>query len=122
MPTMSTTHSIILLLFRVRTKLLTLGLSAAFGALVGAFAAGLLTLLLAGSLAWKIYDRDSLPKGIVLEQKVDVLSGPGAENITVCTIHEGIKVRVHDSSSGWYRISLPNGWNGWLPQNSVGIL
>lgn len=89
---------------------------------MGSFTAGFLTLLLAGSLAWKIYDRDFLRKGIVLQQKVDVRSGPGAENITVCTIHEGIKVRVHDSGSGWRRISLPNGWNGWLPQDSVGIL
>ena len=93
-----------------------------FRALIGSFIIGLLTLLLAGSLAWKIYDRDFRQKGIVLQQKVDVLSGPGAENITVFTIHEGIKVQVHGSSNGWYQISLPNGWNGWLPQNAIGIL
>jgi len=93
-----------------------------FRALTGSFALGALTVLLAGSLAWKIYDRDYVQKGIVLEQKADVLSGPGVENITVATIHEGIKVRIHGSSNGWYQVSLPNGWSGWLPKNSVGIL
>jgi tetratricopeptide (TPR) repeat protein len=94
----------------------------AFRALIGFFITGALTVLLAGSLAWKIYDRDFRQQGIVLEQRVDVLSGPGEENITVFTIHEGIKVRIHASTGGWYQISLPNGWNGWLPQNSIGIL
>jgi len=94
----------------------------AFRALIGFFITGALTVFLAGSLAWKIYDRDFRQQGIVLEQRVDVLSGPGEENITVFTIHEGIKVRIHASTGGWYQISLPNGWNGWLPQNSIGIL
>jgi tetratricopeptide (TPR) repeat protein len=94
----------------------------AFRVLTGSFVAGALTVLMAGSLAWKIYDRDFRQKGIVLEQKVDVLSGPAEENITVFTIHEGIKVRIHGSSNGWYQISLPNGWNGWLPREFVGIL
>lgn len=93
-----------------------------FRALVGSFIAGLLVLLFAGSLAWKVYERDYGQKAIVLDQRVDVFSGPGEENITVFTLHEGIKVRVHGSSNGWCQISLPNGWNGWLPQDTVGIL
>lgn len=94
----------------------------AFRALIGFFIAGALTVLLAASLAWKIHDRDFRQHGIVLEQRVDVLSGPGEENITVFTVHDGIKVRIHASTDGWYQISLPNGWNGWLPQSAVGIL
>ncbi len=94
----------------------------AFRSLVAFFVTGALTVLLAGSLTWKIYNRDFRQEGIVLEQRVDVLSGPGEENITVFTIHEGIKVRIHASTKGWHQISLPNGWNGWLPQKSVGIL
>jgi tetratricopeptide (TPR) repeat protein len=94
----------------------------AFRAFIGFMIAGALTVLMAGSLAWKIYERDFRQKGIVLEQRVDVLSGPGEDNITVFTIHEGIKVRIHASTDGWHQISLPNGWNGWLPQNTIGIL
>jgi SH3-like domain-containing protein len=58
----------------------------------------------------------------VVEQKVDVRSGPGAENIAVFVLHEGTKVRVHSSNSGWYQISLPNGWNGWLKQTCIRVL
>jgi tetratricopeptide (TPR) repeat protein len=94
----------------------------AFRALIGFLIAGALTVLLAGSLAWKIYDRDFRQEGIVLEQRVDVRSGPGEENITVFTIHEGIKVRIHASTNGWCQISLPNGWNGWIPKDTIGIL
>lgn len=74
------------------------------------------------SLSWKIYQRNYRKQGIVVEQKVDIRSGPGSENVTVFTVHEGIKVRVHESANGWYQISLPNGWNGWLPQSYVRVL
>jgi tetratricopeptide (TPR) repeat protein len=94
----------------------------AFGALVGCFGIGLVFLFFACSLSWKVYEQHYRKEGVVIEQKVDVRSGPGTENITVFTIHEGIKVRVYGSSDGWYQISLPNGWNGWLPQNYLRVL
>ena len=93
-----------------------------FGVLVASLAAGLVFLLFASSLAWKVYEATYRKQGIVIEQKVDVRSGPGLENMTVFTIHEGIAVRVHKSANGWYQISLPNGWNGWLPQTFVRLL
>jgi tetratricopeptide (TPR) repeat protein len=94
----------------------------AFRALLACFGAGILFLIFSCSLSWKIYERDFKKNGVVIEQKVDVRSGPGTGNITVFTIHEGIKVRVHGSTNGWYQISLPNGWNGWLPQDYIRIL
>jgi len=89
---------------------------------VGCLGIGLLFMIFACSLSWKIYDQDFRQKGVVIGQKVDVRSGPGLENIAVFTIHEGIKVRVHGSANGWYQISLSNGWSGWLPQNDLRIL
>jgi len=94
----------------------------AFRALAACFVVGVLFLISAASLSWKIYEKDFRKTGVVIEQKVDVKSGPGSENITIFTIHEGINVRIHESSNGWYQISLPNGWNGWLPQDDVRIL
>jgi tetratricopeptide (TPR) repeat protein len=93
-----------------------------FRVLVGSFVIGLLFIVFACSLSWKIYEKDYRKKGIVIEQKVDVRSGPGLESIIVFTIHEGIKIRVHEFSNGWYQVSLPNGWNGWLLQSCVRIL
>lgn len=93
-----------------------------FPALVSSFVMGFLCIVFAGSLFLKIYEQDYRKKGVVIEQKVDVHSGPGTESITVFTIHEGIKVRVHEFSNGWYQISLPNGWSGWLRQSCIRIL
>ncbi len=94
----------------------------AFVALMSCFGFTLLFMIFTCSLSWKIYKQHYRKEGVVIEQKVDVRSGPGIENITVFTIHEGIKVRVYESSNGWYQVGLPNGWNGWLKQNDVRIL
>ena len=93
-----------------------------FRALLGCIGLGLLFLVFACSLSWKIYHQDYRQKAVVVEQKVDVRSGPGSENIAVFTIHEGIIVRVHGSNNDWYQISLPNGWSGWLHKDSIRIL
>ena len=94
----------------------------AYRVFLGSIALGILFLIFACSLSWKIYNREYRKEGIVIEQKVDVRSGPGSENITVFTIHEGIKVRIHESNNGWQQISLPNGWSGWMPQKDLRIL
>ncbi len=91
-------------------------------ALTLSLAAGALTLLLGCSLAWRIYDQNHRLEGIVVEQKADVRSGPGVDNITIFTVHEGIKVRVRGEAGGWYQISLPNGWNGWMQATSLRVL
>jgi tetratricopeptide (TPR) repeat protein len=94
----------------------------AFRALTASVATALVALLFGASLAWKVYEQNHNLQGVIIEQKTDVRSGPGMENITVVTVHEGVVVRVRAESNGWYQISLPNGWNGWLPGNSVRLL
>jgi hypothetical protein len=91
-------------------------------AFVGFIVLGLLFIVFGCSWSWKIYEKNHRKEGILVEQKVDVLSGPGVQNMTLFTIHEGLKVRVHGSTNGWYQISLPNGWNGWLPQDDLRVL
>ena len=66
------------------------------------------------SLGWRIYEANNLQQGIIVEQKVDIRSGPGAQNVTVFTVHEGTKVRIRGDAPGWYQVSLANGWVGWL--------
>jgi tetratricopeptide (TPR) repeat protein len=118
---------IALMLFVVANILFSIYLLArnprlSYRALLGCLGTGLLFVLFAFSLSWKIYDQDFRKSAIVIEQKVDVRSGPGLENIAVFTIHEGIKVRVHGAANDWYQISLPNGWSGWLRQSYIRIL
>jgi tetratricopeptide (TPR) repeat protein len=91
-------------------------------AFFGAVSIALLFFLVAGSAGWKVYETENRRQGIVIEQKTDVRSGPGNENVTVVTVHEGTRFRVRGEANGWVQISLPNGWSGWLPRTSVRIL
>jgi tetratricopeptide (TPR) repeat protein len=91
-------------------------------ALIVSFATAFLALLFGCSFAWKVYERNYRLEGVVVEQKADVRSGPGTENVTVFTIHEGILLRIRGETEGWYQVSLPNGWSGWLPRSSVRVL
>ncbi len=95
---------------------------AAFRSLTAALALGLVAALIFCSIGWKAYEKGHRLEAIIIEPKVDVRSGPGLENMTVVTVHEGIKVNVRSETDGWYQISLPNGWNGWLPRNCIRIL
>jgi tetratricopeptide (TPR) repeat protein len=118
---------LVLVLFVIANVLFSLYLlvknpRSSYRALLGCIAVSILVVIFACFLAWQVYEQDFTKKAIVVEQKVDVRSGPGTENIAVFTIHEGIKVRVHASNNGWYQISLPNGWNGWLKQGALRIL
>ncbi len=94
----------------------------AFWALMACLTAALLMLLFGASLTWKVYQERHNRDGVIVEQKVDVRSGPGMENITLVTVHEGVIVHIRGESNGWLQISLPNGWNGWLPSSSIRIL
>lgn len=93
-----------------------------YRAFVASMIMAALTLLLACSLAWKVYEQENQKQGIVVEQKVDIKAGPGQENVTVVTVHEGIKVRVRGETGGWLQVSLPNGWSGWVQRNTVRII
>jgi tetratricopeptide (TPR) repeat protein len=87
-----------------------------------ALSAAALLALFAGSLGWKIYETRSRVEGVVVEAKVDIRSGPGRENVTVFTVHEGMLVRVRGNAGEWYQVSLPNGWSGWVEKNTVRVL
>jgi tetratricopeptide (TPR) repeat protein len=70
----------------------------------------------------KLYRAATLSEGIVLEERVDVRSGPGEENTTLFTVHEGLKVRVRSRQGSWLQVSLDNGLNGWMSASSLGVI
>ncbi len=125
--TISQEIRLILVLFAAANVLfgfyrLVRGRRAAFWTLTGSFTAMALLLLLSTSAAWKAYEGNHRRQGVVVEQKVDIRSGPGTANIAVVTVHEGLLVQVRGESNGWYQISLANGWTGWLPAESIRVL
>jgi uncharacterized protein YgiM (DUF1202 family) len=103
-------------------SMLARGPRLAFRSLVATVISAVLLLAFGTALGWRIYQRQNSHEGVIVEQKTDVRSGPGEENVTVFTVHEGLLVQVRGSSGAWSQVSLPNGWNGWVPSHSVRIL
>ncbi|MCI0420415.1 MAG: tetratricopeptide repeat protein [Acidobacteria bacterium] len=86
---------------------------------VGFFA---LFLILGASNALRIYWHETLQEGVILVEKVDVLSGPASDSPTLFSIHEGLKVRIENDLPDWVQISLENGWNGWVKKEALGLI
>jgi len=58
----------------------------------------------------------------VIEQAAEVLAGPGENNATLFTVHEGLLIEVRDVRPDWIQVSLPNGLNGWLRREVVEVI
>jgi hypothetical protein len=57
---------------------------------------------------------------VVLDEVVEVLSGPGPTHPTLFTVHEGLTVEVRAEREGWVQVSLPDGrGSGWIPSGSM---
>jgi len=71
-------------------------------------------------LAWlEVRAAEDHERWVVLAPAVDARSGPGEQYTTVFTVHEGLVVRRRGSASGWERVRLPNGLDGWVPAATV---
>ncbi len=68
----------------------------------------------------KLHRAATQTHAIVLQERVDVLSGPGEDNTTLFTVHEGLKVRIEAEQGSWYQVSLDNGLSGWVPDAMLG--
>jgi hypothetical protein len=83
-------------------------------------------LVTAGALGvswWMTWHRvEGSRMAVVLEDTVEVLAGPGANNATLFTVHEGLTLEVRSQRSEWIQVSLPNGFNGWIPASAVGVV
>jgi tetratricopeptide (TPR) repeat protein len=59
---------------------------------------------------------------VVLEEVVEVLAGPSYNNPALFTVHEGLKLEIRSERDEWYQVSLPNGLNGWIAKEAVGVV
>jgi tetratricopeptide (TPR) repeat protein len=78
------------------------------------------SILLGSSNVFRIYQAETLHEGVVLTDKVDVLSGPSTDSPILFSIHEGLKVQIENEVEEWAQISLENGWNGWVKKEALG--
>lgn len=72
--------------------------------------------------AIKISNNKNLVYGIILAPQVEVKSGPGEDYTISFPLHEGSKIRIKQSQENYYLILLPNGYNGWVKKETVGII
>ena len=59
---------------------------------------------------------------VVLDPAVEVLAGPGENNASLFTVHEGLTMEVRGERGEWVQVSLPNGLNGWIRRAVVGFV
>jgi tetratricopeptide (TPR) repeat protein len=89
-------------------------------ALYASIAFLVLFLILGTSNLLRIYWQETVQEGVVLVEKVDVLSGPASDSPILFSVHEGLKVRIENDLPDWVQISLENGWNGWVKKEALG--
>lgn len=80
----------------------------------------LLLLLLATALlisATRTYNAH--PYAIITDQAVTLKASPDSKSIDKMILHEGTKVKVLEDLTGWYKIAIADGTNGWCPQNTM---
>jgi Flp pilus assembly protein TadD len=81
----------------------------------------LLLLAIVGSSGLATRERlEGTPVAVVLAPSVEVRAGPGESNAVLFTVHEGLALEVRSERQDWVQVSLPNGLNGWVPEEAVG--
>lgn len=78
-----------------------------------------LFMILGSANLLRIYWYETVQEGVVLVEKVDVLSGPASDSPVLFSVHEGLKVRIENDLPDWVQISLDNGWNGWVKKEAL---
>ena len=81
------------------------------------FAVMLICLVLLLSM---LYSNPYKNTGVVTEDIVAVLSGPGQQYDEVFALHSGAQVHLVDSRHGWLQVTLPGGeLRGWIPAHAL---
>jgi len=99
----------------------TFGRPGRFSAAAGWVASGLVVVSVIAAASWyTTYLRlEGRPSAVVLAPSVEVRAGPGENNPTLFTVHEGLIVEVRDVRPEWIQVSLPDGLNGWMVRSAV---
>jgi tetratricopeptide (TPR) repeat protein len=87
-----------------------------FYAAIVLFFAAFLTIFIASQ---QISYFDGHRQAIVFDGSVTVKSGPGEQLNTLFVIHEGAKVNILENNSGWTKIKLANGNEGWIRKSAI---
>ena len=92
------------------------------GLVVGAGFVAVISIVCATFLLGRVYVDRRVTLGIVLPDRLDVREGPNTSTKSTFKLHAGFKVRLQTRANGWIRIRLPNGLEGWVLRESIGVL
>jgi tetratricopeptide (TPR) repeat protein len=86
-------------------------------------AALVLVIVLLGASWYATYERlEGRSTAVVVQRVVEVLAGPGKNNATLATVHEGLAVEIWGQRSEWIQVRMPNGVSGWVPKGAVEVV
>ena len=75
----------------------------------------LMLCLIFGSLfTMRVVKLETTREGVILVDKVEILSAPDAGAKGLFALHEGVKIRIDQKLSEWAEISLADGKKGWV--------
>jgi tetratricopeptide (TPR) repeat protein len=85
-----------------------------------AYAFLIISILIPGSsLAYKVYNREALNYGIILNPVADVMSGPGKSYQLLHELHAGTKVEILSHNGEWYAVELGQEVHGFIHQSTM---
>jgi tetratricopeptide (TPR) repeat protein len=70
----------------------------------------------------QIYEFETTKFGIILDEKISVVSEPGLSGKEVFILHEGTKVEVKRQLDDWLEITIPDGKTGWVKKSDLDII
>ena len=62
---------------------------------------------------------DGTPRAVILKPSVEALAGPGLNNASLFTLHEGTAVTIESERESWLQVTLPNGLTGWVVRDAA---
>ncbi len=93
------------------------GFTPAWGWTLAATILATVTVFLSWRASWSRLE--GTPRAVVLKPAVDALAGPGLNNASLFTLHEGTAVTIQSEREGWLQVSLPNGLTGWVVRDAA---
>lgn len=76
-----------------------------------------------GLIGLQIKDDSGKREGVMIAKEVEVLSAPAmGTGKLLFSLHEGTKVRVIRSMTGWHEISVGKNKHGWVQSSQLGLI
>ncbi|MBN1560580.1 tetratricopeptide repeat protein [candidate division KSB1 bacterium] len=70
----------------------------------------------------RVHEDINKKHGVILAEKVSVLSSPSADSTEMFALHEGVKIQIIAQSGDFFRIRLTDGKDGWIPLAALEII